>query len=221
MYYQGLLACTFLHLRYWWWSKLLNKLNMHHLVFHKAAAIRANESIQPVKSWPAIQNQRWDSMWLTSSFLHLWMFMGFSSSSSRALQRVLSLSSSLCRWYTSRLRSSTLATLFCRIIFSRRNFLISSFRTRISSSLWLYWISPLFSTDCWILIFSYNSASSSFLLTSWVPRMSRSPITCQHERNAHLLQEPLFQTQSCSMDSIIKFLTWFKAFLFLNYRHTN
>ena len=64
------------------------------------------------------------------------------------------------------LRSSTLATLFCSIPFSLRSFLISSLSTRISSSLWLYWISPLFRVDCWIFIFSYRRANSSFLLTS-------------------------------------------------------
>lgn len=41
---------------------------------------------------------------LTSSFLHLWMFIGFSNSSSRALHRVLSLSNSLWMWYTSSLQ---------------------------------------------------------------------------------------------------------------------
>lgn len=39
----------------------------------------------------------------TSSFLHLCMFMGFSSSSSRALHLVLSRRSSRCTWYSSRL----------------------------------------------------------------------------------------------------------------------
>ena len=72
---------------------------------------------------------------LPSSFLHLCIFMGFSNSSSRALQRVRSRSNSLCRWYTSRLRSSTLATDFCKIPFSLRSFLISNFNTRMSSNL--------------------------------------------------------------------------------------
>jgi hypothetical protein len=40
----------------------------------------------------------------TSSFLHRWIFMGFSNSSSKALQRVLSRNSSRCVWYTSRLK---------------------------------------------------------------------------------------------------------------------
>lgn len=42
----------------------------------------------------------------TSSFLQRWMFMGFSSSSSKALHRVRSLSSSRWMWYTSRLQQS-------------------------------------------------------------------------------------------------------------------
>lgn len=159
---------------------------------------------------------------LTSSFLHLWMFIGFSNSSSRALHRVLSLSNSLWMWYTSSLqrkwvnmqhiltsnfpdnrfrilkiqlnwhqifstsnciylsylRSFTLATLFSKMAFARLSFLISSLSTLISSNLWLYWISPLFSVDCWILIFSYRRANSSFLLTNCVPRISLSLITC-------------------------------------------
>lgn len=41
----------------------------------------------------------------TSSFLHLCIFIGFSSSSSRALHLVLSLKSSLWMWYTSRLNA--------------------------------------------------------------------------------------------------------------------
>lgn len=40
------------------------------------------------------------------------------------------------------LKSSTFATLFVRMFFSRRSFLISSFRSRMSSSLCRYWISP-------------------------------------------------------------------------------
>lgn len=49
---------------------------------------------------------------------------------------------------------------------------------------YLYWASPLDSVDCCILIFSYNKASSSFLLISCVPRMSLSftTISTNHER---------------------------------------
>lgn len=36
---------------------------------------------------------------------------------------------------------------------------------------------PLLSVDCWILIFSYNSANSSFRRTSCVPKISLSLIT--------------------------------------------
>ena len=61
------------------------------------------------------------------------MFIGFSNSSSKALHLVLSLRSSRWRWKTSRRKSSTLETRLCSIVFSRRNFLISSFKRRMSS----------------------------------------------------------------------------------------
>lgn len=77
------------------------------------------------------------------------------------------------------LRSLTLATLFSKMAFALLSFLISSFRTLISSSLCWYWISPLFNVDCWIFIFSYRRANSSFLLTNCVPRISLSLITCK------------------------------------------
>ena len=79
---------------------------------------------------------------LTSNFLHRWIFIGFSSSSSSALHRVLSRSNSRCMLYTSRRSSSTLDTLFVRMCFSRRNFLISNFKRRMSSIRCRYWISP-------------------------------------------------------------------------------
>lgn len=90
--------------------------------------------------------------------------------------------------YLSYLRSFTLATLFSRMAFARLSFLISSLSTLISSNLWLYWISPLFSVDCWILIFSYRRANSSFLLTNCVPRISLSLITCNCQVFLYLLK---------------------------------
>lgn len=132
---------------------------------------------------------------LPSNFLQRWMFIGFSSSSSNALHLVRSLSNSRWMWYNSRLtvaqkvvkisvmtvliylRSSTFATLLDSMFFSLLIFLISILRMRMSSSLWVYCVSPLSSVDWWILIFSWSKASSSFLRTSWVPRMFLSLIT--------------------------------------------
>lgn len=44
--------------------------------------------------------------YITSNFLHLWTFKGFSSSSSKTLHRVCSLNSSFCMWLTSCLKTS-------------------------------------------------------------------------------------------------------------------
>ena len=120
----------------------------------------------------------------TSSFLQRWMFIGFSSSSSSALHRVLCLSSSRWTWYSSLLQSSSimhsqmhthihctwLHTMFHEVIIYLRSsmletllesevlslliLLTSSLRIRMSSSRWPYCTSPMLSVDCWILIFS-------------------------------------------------------------------
>ena len=92
---------------------------------------------------------------------YLCTFMGFSSSSSRALQRVRSLISSRCVWCTSLLSSSTLATVWWSSPFSRLRFRTSAIRMRMSSTRARYWTSPLDRVLVWILIFSYRSASSS------------------------------------------------------------
>mmetsp|Transcript_8658 Transcript_8658/g.18385 ORF Transcript_8658/g.18385 Transcript_8658/m.18385 type:complete len:241 (+) Transcript_8658:1169-1891(+) len=52
--------------------------------------------------------------------------------------------------------------------------------TRISFRRSRYWICPLDRVLCWILIFSYNSASSSLRRMSCVPRMSRSLTTMSY-----------------------------------------
>ena len=75
------------------------------------------------------------------------------------------------------LSSSTLATLLVRMARSRRIFLISSLRMRISSRRCEYWTSPLLSVECCILTFSYSRASSSLRRISCAPRMSLSLMT--------------------------------------------
>mmetsp|Transcript_22332 Transcript_22332/g.44987 ORF Transcript_22332/g.44987 Transcript_22332/m.44987 type:complete len:251 (-) Transcript_22332:136-888(-) len=112
-----------------------------------------------------------------SSFRQRWTFIGFSSSSDSAFTLVRSERSSRCRWYTS-LRSTSMLEVCCLSMCSLRfRSLILSFSIRMSSSRSRYCTSPLFSVDCWILIFSYSSASSSLRRISCVPRMSRSLIT--------------------------------------------
>mmetsp|Transcript_12291 Transcript_12291/g.30039 ORF Transcript_12291/g.30039 Transcript_12291/m.30039 type:complete len:279 (+) Transcript_12291:616-1452(+) len=105
---------------------------------------------------------------------------GFSSSSLSALTLVRSDSSSRPSWCTSRLSTSMLATLDLRMCSSRFKSLSLILSTRISLSRSRYWIWPLDSVDCWILIFSYSSASSSLRRMSCVPRMSRSLTTMSY-----------------------------------------
>ena len=80
---------------------------------------------------------------------------------------------SLC---TSRFRTSMEPTECFSTPSSRFRSLSLIFSTRSSLSLSWYWIWPFAKMDASILIFSYSSASSSFLRMSWVPRMSR-PLT--------------------------------------------
>lgn len=72
------------------------------------------------------------------------------------------------------LRSSVLGRFLSSMLFLRRSVLISSFSKRMSSTRWLYWNSPLFSNDSWMLIFSCRSAHSSLRRSSCLPRLSRS-----------------------------------------------
>lgn len=93
------------------------------------------------------------------------------------------------KWHTAEtvcyLRSSTLETVLLRMFFSRLCFLISSFSRLISSNRSLYWISPLFMMDCWILIFSYSNARASFLFINCIPRRSRSFLTLKTSTEIH------------------------------------
>mmetsp|Transcript_67708 Transcript_67708/g.181072 ORF Transcript_67708/g.181072 Transcript_67708/m.181072 type:complete len:279 (+) Transcript_67708:249-1085(+) len=120
------------------------------------------------------------SSWLgsdPSSLRHRCTFIGFSSSSDSAFTLVLSDSNSRCRWYTSLRSTSKLAVCCLSMASLRLRSPILSRSIRMSSSRSRYCTSPLLSVDCWILIFSYSSASSSLRRISCVPRMSLSLIT--------------------------------------------
>mmetsp|Transcript_11850 Transcript_11850/g.37909 ORF Transcript_11850/g.37909 Transcript_11850/m.37909 type:complete len:691 (-) Transcript_11850:385-2457(-) len=112
-----------------------------------------------------------------SSLRHRCTFIGFSSSSLSAFTLVFSCSSSRCRWNTSRFRPSSCDTWCLAICKARRRSFTLSLRMRISASRSLYCASPFLSVDCWILSFSYSSASSSLRRMSCVPKMSRSLMT--------------------------------------------
>lgn len=100
---------------------------------------------------------------------YLWTFRGFSSSSLRAFTFVHSCRSCLPRLCTSRLRTLTSATDRFKMLSSRLRSLNLIFSTRISFSRSLYCDCPLERALCWILIFSYSNANSSFLRINCVP----------------------------------------------------
>lgn len=80
--------------------------------------------------------------------------------------------------------------------------------------------SPLFSVDCWIFIFSYNSANSSLRRINCVPRISRSLITCKHKlrapwetsvaRHLFILLLHSCPLAVCFIDDVIQFLDFGK-----------
>mmetsp|Transcript_34002 Transcript_34002/g.74901 ORF Transcript_34002/g.74901 Transcript_34002/m.74901 type:complete len:276 (-) Transcript_34002:1784-2611(-) len=115
-----------------------------------------------------------------SSLRHLCTFMGFSSSSDRAVTLVFSCRSSLCSCSTSLFISSTWGpepllsaisrTMSCSLIRSSR---MSSMRSP-------YCTSPFFKALCCMRSFSYSRASSSLRRISCVPSMSLSLITLSY-----------------------------------------
>mmetsp|Transcript_96653 Transcript_96653/g.189833 ORF Transcript_96653/g.189833 Transcript_96653/m.189833 type:complete len:242 (+) Transcript_96653:317-1042(+) len=157
-----------------------------------------------------------------SSSRHLWTFMGFSSSACNARAFVSSRSSVFVKWWISRFKLSTFVTCVFAAATSDFALRMSALSLLISFRRSWYCASPFWSVLCWILIFSYRSASSSLRRMSCAPKMSRSPSTpsssfCWANRSCSaswIELSSFFSSVRWVSTMIMRFFTRFCAFSF-------